>query len=440
MLILVRSGYKGRRLSDLDSIETEFPAIVFDDSLTSNETLSCEPTVSSLNDEIDFRISFDKSNDEDYTVVFDKNSFSYKIISTNDLKTDSENDNEKVNMPLFSLPEPSVSCIDDLDFFKDFENEFPAIVYNDALTSKSDFSTEPTLCPQHIDEFDLNDETSLSKYDEVEQSVLYFNDLFLFNIVYLDDLKSDKGNDDNKIDMIQSLGVNENTNKLLEESHDKIRKVFIKGSFVMELNAKVRFLYFVKSRENWSPRMDTTYGTSTTSLSEHLWLRYQVVGYTNEIVHDFEKRLEKIFGRQVNRVHILDFKGLTPDMRHDLAKKMRKEFMLEFFSTCRIGDEMRLDVAGTICFQLGGARRTISGGRATPEKEAINAKGRKSGARLSKGLVSPQDQNVQSGSCGWCPRAAEDALAVDEGAQADPAPVHAPQPPPPPLAVGRTMT
>nr|GEY18516.1 integrase, catalytic region, zinc finger, CCHC-type, peptidase aspartic, catalytic [Tanacetum cinerariifolium] len=34
----------------------------------SSETLSCEPTVSSLNDEIDFRISFYESDDEDYTV------------------------------------------------------------------------------------------------------------------------------------------------------------------------------------------------------------------------------------------------------------------------------------------------------------------------------------------------------------------------------------
>ncbi|GKB76173.1 hypothetical protein Tco_0943068, partial [Tanacetum coccineum] len=117
---------------DLTSIETEFPAIVFDDSLTSNETLSCEPTVSSLNDEIDFRISFDKSNDEDYTVVFDKNSFSYKIISTNDLKMDSGNDNAKVNLPSLLSLGPTISCFADLDFFKDFENEFPTIVYNDA--------------------------------------------------------------------------------------------------------------------------------------------------------------------------------------------------------------------------------------------------------------------------------------------------------------------
>ncbi|GJV03455.1 hypothetical protein Tco_1337024 [Tanacetum coccineum] len=55
---------------DLGSVETEFPAIVFNDTLTSEVTLSCEPTVSSLNDEIDFRISFDDSDDEDYTTVY----------------------------------------------------------------------------------------------------------------------------------------------------------------------------------------------------------------------------------------------------------------------------------------------------------------------------------------------------------------------------------
>ncbi|GJW07725.1 hypothetical protein Tco_1570148 [Tanacetum coccineum] len=189
---------------NLRSIETEFPAIVFNDNLTSNETLSCEPMVSSLNDEIEFRISFDDSDDEDYTVIIDKNSFSYKIISTNDLKTDSENDNEKVNMPSLPPPEPTVSYFDDLDFFKDFENKFPAIVYNDALTSKLDFLTEPTASPQHIDEFDLKDETSLSECDEEEQNVLHFNDLFPFNVIYPDDSKSNKDNDDDKIDIKQS--------------------------------------------------------------------------------------------------------------------------------------------------------------------------------------------------------------------------------------------
>ncbi|GJV50097.1 hypothetical protein Tco_1440309 [Tanacetum coccineum] len=129
---------------DLRYVETEFPAIVFNDTLTSEATLSCEPTVSSLNDnEIYFRISFDESDDEDYT-------------------------------PLF---------------------------YNDALTSKSDFSTEPTLSPQHIDELDLKDETSLLECGEEEQNILYFNDVFSFNVIYPDHSKSDKDNDDDKIDI-----------------------------------------------------------------------------------------------------------------------------------------------------------------------------------------------------------------------------------------------
>ncbi|GJV63020.1 hypothetical protein Tco_1473848 [Tanacetum coccineum] len=113
---------------DLNSVETEFLAIVF------NDTLMSEPTVSSPNNnEIDFRISFDESDDEDYT--------------------------------------PMVSCFDDLDFFNGFENEFPAIVYNDALTSKLDFLTEPTISTQHIEEFNLKDETSLSECDEEEENV-----------------------------------------------------------------------------------------------------------------------------------------------------------------------------------------------------------------------------------------------------------------------------
>nr|GEX83436.1 hypothetical protein [Tanacetum cinerariifolium] len=50
------------------NLETEYRAIVFDD--TSDVTLSCEPMASPLdNNEIDFKISFDESNDEDYMVA-----------------------------------------------------------------------------------------------------------------------------------------------------------------------------------------------------------------------------------------------------------------------------------------------------------------------------------------------------------------------------------
>ncbi|GKD84127.1 hypothetical protein Tco_1350966, partial [Tanacetum coccineum] len=84
------------------------------------------------------------------------------------------------------------------DYFKDFEKEFPAIAYNDAFPS--DFSPEPTVSPQQIDEFN---ETLLSECDDKGQNVIYFIDLFPFNVIYPDDL-SDKDNDNDKIDIEHS--------------------------------------------------------------------------------------------------------------------------------------------------------------------------------------------------------------------------------------------
>ncbi|GJV07870.1 hypothetical protein Tco_1345526 [Tanacetum coccineum] len=158
-----------------------------------------------------------------------------------------------MNKPPFTSPEPTVSYFDDLDYFKDFEKEFPVIVNNDPLTSKLDFLTEPTVSPQHIDEFNLKDETSLSKCDEEEQNILYFNDIFPFNVIYPDDSKSDKDNDDDKIDIKQSSGnlsvkplpdviktddgaYAHGSNKLLKTSHDTSNKFSKTETFVKELN------------------------------------------------------------------------------------------------------------------------------------------------------------------------------------------------------------
>nr|GEU50383.1 hypothetical protein [Tanacetum cinerariifolium] len=239
------------------SEEGEVTAIVFNDTLTSKAALLCEPTVSSLNDnQIDFRISFDESVDEDCTIIFDKKSFSYKIISVNDLKMDSENDNDKVDMTSFLSPEPKVSYFDDLDYFKDFENEFPAIVYKDALTSKLDSSTEPIEIPHCIDEFDFKDKTSLSECDEEEQNVLNFNYLFPFNVICSNDSKSNKEKDDDKVDIEHSsrdLSVKpltdvintdvgayaQRSNKLLKTSHNTSNKFLKAGIFIKELNLNI---------------------------------------------------------------------------------------------------------------------------------------------------------------------------------------------------------
>ncbi|GJU14870.1 hypothetical protein Tco_1142836 [Tanacetum coccineum] len=92
-------------------------------------------------------------------------------------------------------------------YFKDLENEFPAIVYNDGLTSKSDFGIRPLINSECIDEINLIDETSLSEYDE--EIVSRFNDLF--NDYHPDDLKSEKDDDAYDIGIIQSSEDNEIT-------------------------------------------------------------------------------------------------------------------------------------------------------------------------------------------------------------------------------------
>nr|GEX15435.1 hypothetical protein [Tanacetum cinerariifolium] len=66
---------------DLRSFEIEFPAIAFNDEVPSEKTLSCKPTVSSLNDEIDFRVSFDDSDDEDYTIYYENGMLFYLIMN-----------------------------------------------------------------------------------------------------------------------------------------------------------------------------------------------------------------------------------------------------------------------------------------------------------------------------------------------------------------------
>ncbi|GJX57875.1 hypothetical protein Tco_0287772 [Tanacetum coccineum] len=138
-----KRGYYETEDDSFTDIKIEYPAIVFDD--ISDVASSREPTVSPLdNNEIDFNISFDESDDEDYMIVYDENSFSCKIISVDNLKTDSENRNDKINIPSSLSPEPTIGYFDNLDFFKSFENEFPAIVYND-LKSKSDPLNEPSI-------------------------------------------------------------------------------------------------------------------------------------------------------------------------------------------------------------------------------------------------------------------------------------------------------
>ncbi|GJU03912.1 hypothetical protein Tco_1114250 [Tanacetum coccineum] len=359
--------WDNKDVHDLRSVETEFLAIVFNDTLTSEAALS-----------------------------------------------------------------PTTSYIDDLDFFNDFENEFPAIVYNDAQTSKSDLLTEPILNPRHIDEF--NNETSVFDYDEEEQNILYFNDIFPFNIIRLDDLNSEKDNNDNDIDIIHSSEGNEithKTNMLMDTSCDKIDKIFNEEIFVLELNVNIvtwTYLFngmllcfimnlYVPFGIPFDPKRYYKDGDCAIMLrrpstlipmrrihlsirhmalppreQRHRFLRYEGLQCSDADIADFEGILARIYRKEVHRVSVFDF-GRLPDsmveglsarmlMEHrddqgvslfasrvcrrlfDIRGPLVHELILEFFSTFRFGHAiLDLDTPGALQFQLGGVRRHPRQGR-----------------------------------------------------------------------------
>ncbi|GJS87656.1 hypothetical protein Tco_0770292 [Tanacetum coccineum] len=73
----------------------------------------------------------------------------------------------------------------------------------------------------------------------------------------------------------------------------------------------------------------------------HPWLRYQVDGYDEGIIHSYEQRLETIWGRPVNRVHVLDFAGLTDEINvtSDTAATRKSRDTVTVCSFCRVSEE-----------------------------------------------------------------------------------------------------
>nr|GFA38242.1 hypothetical protein [Tanacetum cinerariifolium] len=77
-------------LNYFTDLETDFPAMVYNDALTSNENVLSEPTISiydAIKTDLDFSLSFSDSEDEDYAFICDKDSLSYKLIPVDDLKS-----------------------------------------------------------------------------------------------------------------------------------------------------------------------------------------------------------------------------------------------------------------------------------------------------------------------------------------------------------------
>ncbi|GKB77440.1 hypothetical protein Tco_0944335 [Tanacetum coccineum] len=191
----------------------------------------------------------------------------------------------------------------------------------------------------------------------------------------------------------------------------------------------------------------------------HPWLRYQVEGYDEGIVHSYEHILETIFGREVNRVHVLDFAGLIDGMRQTLTNKLSmvyigddeeafftshtwrrlyevrgplvREFILEFLSTCRMSDtEMGLDEemaeARFGAYWFGSERVIPDKGDLIDYWTEISFDRDFLGPAPSYVHIRDPGPKRQQAAAAGALGAAEDAPVADEGAQAVPAPVQAP--------------
>ncbi|GKA19720.1 hypothetical protein Tco_0699635 [Tanacetum coccineum] len=89
----------------------------------------------------------------------------------------------------------NIRYVDDINDLKFFEMEFPAIACNDALKSKLELLSKPTVSPQHVDEVNLDFEISFSEFDNEDYTFIYDNDSFSYKLISVNDLKSDMDND-----------------------------------------------------------------------------------------------------------------------------------------------------------------------------------------------------------------------------------------------------
>ncbi|GJT74734.1 hypothetical protein Tco_1041459 [Tanacetum coccineum] len=95
----------------------------------------------------------------------------------------------------------------------------------------------------------------------------------------------------------------------------------------------------------------------------HQYLRYEGLQYTDANIVDFDLRLTRIYRREVHRVHVFDFGGLSDLMADGLSARMLMEHRhaqgVSLFTSRFEEAIVDLDMPGALQFQLGGARRRL---------------------------------------------------------------------------------
>ncbi|GJT64723.1 hypothetical protein Tco_1016203 [Tanacetum coccineum] len=382
--------------------------IVINDAVAPQDKLQFKSQVSThVNDEIDFRISFDESDDEDYTILFDKNSFSYKIIYVNDWKTDSENDYEKV-MPAIPSPEHAFSYFDDLDFFTDFENEFPAIVYNDAQIGGQDMALPPREQRYKFIRYEgleyLNTDIVNFKGRLARVHRREVHRVLVFDFGGLPDFMAEGLSGRMLMEHRDEAGVSVFTSKAWR------RIFYIKGSLVYELILEFfstfrlchRLIAFTIAGRSQAPKKVT--------MTDLFYLRGMDVGSVN-VLYLLARYLRLFAAGRKRGAHISGWQFVARLAEH--FRLLTAEILGELtiiapeLPVIDMAELVRLQ----ICDELDDTWAWVAIG---PERQPVAAAGALA--------------------------VAKDAPIIDERGQADPAPKQAPQqPPPPPPAHAKTM-
>ncbi|GKB40406.1 putative reverse transcriptase domain-containing protein, partial [Tanacetum coccineum] len=245
------------------------------------------------------------------------------------------------------------SYCDDLEFFTDFEADYPSIVYNDALTSNVNVPSKTLVSIYNAIKADIDFSISFSESDNEDYTFISDKNSFSYKLIPLNDLKPKPVNDHveiktelcsenvdiNPMDSVVCISYDTTPvefDEYLETNHDKKSELSETSNFILIIKVMSRISFhegkplifiiknlYVPFGIPFDPKLFYKDGVYTRRLRRP---RCEVERYTKEIVQDYEQRLNMIFGRQVNRVHILDFEGLTVEMRQALTDRLRMEY------------------------------------------------------------------------------------------------------------------
>ncbi|GJU80042.1 hypothetical protein Tco_1282407 [Tanacetum coccineum] len=243
---------------------------------------------------------------------------------------------------------------DNLDFFIDFEADFPAIVYNDALISSQNVSSKPTVSIYNAIKTDFDFSISFSDSDDEDYTFICDKDSFSYKLIHADELKLELVNDHIEINtelcsenidikpMDSVVCISNDTTPVesdehLETNHDKKNELSETSNFIQIIKVMSQISFhegkplifiinnlYVTFGIPFDPKQLYKDGVYTRRLRRP---RYQVEGYTEEIVQDYEQRLATIFGRQVL------FSSHAWSRVFEIRGLLVREFMLEFYST-----------------------------------------------------------------------------------------------------------